>query len=193
MKTLCFVRKSLFVVLGVVLLGFLSVWTYVYAENNSLWTTRGNALYRSLVSTESNQGVNSSSAQSSVKSKSYSLSFSFETPRPDFRRGYSSISIPGLDIWTGNPGEPMLPFKSAKILIPQGQQPIGVKVILGPKLELPGAYEIEHAQQPVPISQMNKGKPTDADSAIYSSNNPYPRIPGGDVFIQHKHGYTCFL
>jgi len=109
-----------------------------------------------------------------------------------FSKLYKRITIPGLDNWTV-PGEPVVPFRTAKILIPQGEVVQEIKVRPGSEIYL-GKMLIEPAQEPVPIQDLSdrtKARTlTPPKEQVYASMEPYPNELYSVVGVQNKQGYS---
>jgi hypothetical protein len=86
---------------------------------------------------------------------------------------YDSIRIPGLNN-TQVPGEPELPEQPVRVLLPQGRQAKDFKVIPGKKVQLSGTYQIEPAQEPLPLSLPHPIQKTLPNPAVYRKNAAYP-------------------
>lgn len=104
---------------------------------------------------------------------------------------YDAVTIPGLtnQVITG---EPVIPFNTAKILIPQGMEIDEIEVVPGKK-EYLGKFYIEPGQEPVPISSMLNStmtlEPTLPSAAIYESEQPYPKDSYSIIGTQNKYGF----
>ncbi len=113
---------------------------------------------------------------------------------------YDSVTIPGLESMIV-PGEPVLPFRTARILIPYGHVVREVKVIPGNEKYL-GRVSIRPGQTSVPIGftknctscrpQENWTSPEFVfrDEAVYESVDFYPEEAYSVLGVQNKHGYT---
>ncbi len=112
---------------------------------------------------------------------------------------YDSVTVPGLEEMAV-PGEPVLPFGTARILIPCGEEVQDVKVVAGNERYL-GKVSIGPGQESIPIGftgnctschpEDNWTSPESAflDEAIYQSESPYPEEAYSVQGIQTKHGY----
>jgi len=110
-----------------------------------------------------------------------------------------SVMVPGLEEMAV-PGEPVLPFGTARILIPQGEEVQEVKVVAGNERYL-GKLSIGPGLDSVPIGftanctdcrpQDNWTSPESVflNEAIRQSENPYPEEAYSVLGIQKKHGY----
>ena len=106
--------------------------------------------------------------------------------------GYVSVTIDDLPQWS-EPGLPVLPFKTAKILLPHGFDVKDVAVACGDKVVLPGSYLVEPGQQAVPLSYEGPVEPTPPEPEVYDSLTPFPGKLHSDSMIQSKSGYTMLL
>jgi len=121
------------------------------------------------------------------------LSYSFEKPliESGFRVPYKVITIPGLSNYAP-PGEPVVPFKTAKILIPYGEEVQDIQVILGNKVYL-GKFYLQPAQEPLPLSYRGKIEETLPKEMIYNSMEPYPKDIYSKIGVQWKRGYQILI
>jgi hypothetical protein len=98
-----------------------------------------------------------------------------------------SIRIPGLENRI-IPGEPVVPFRTARILIPFGEEIEDIKVLPGEKKNL-GKILIEPGQDPLPISFSGNYTFTPLNETTYGSMEPYPKDVYSVVGVQEKQGY----
>jgi len=101
---------------------------------------------------------------------------------------YDCIEMEGIPS-LGNTGEPVLPVKGVNVLIPAGKDVKSSELILGEKVTLPGTYNIEPAQKPIPLSYEGKVEKTLPKDEIYKSKNPYPKKKKEKVTTQKMRGY----
>lgn len=107
-----------------------------------------------------------------------------------FQQPYKLVKIPELDIYS-IPGKPVLPFKTARILIPYGEEIEDIQVIPGDRNYL-GRFYIQPGQEAIPIDGEETG-PTPPDTSIYNSARPYPAKPFSEVGIQWKRGFQILI
>jgi len=111
--------------------------------------------------------------------------------KPIVERGeYDRVKVKNLRN-IGNPGEPVLPFKTLNILLPQGKTVQSIEVT-GNQIHLPGEYRVEHGQEPVPVGSESNYK-TLPDPAIYESTNPFPGKMFIKASIQELRGYKILI
>jgi len=103
---------------------------------------------------------------------------------------YDRVFIPGLPKLY-KAGEPVLPVKNFKILLPYGRdvQKIEVK---GEKHDLIGTYYVEPAETPVPIGiSWEKPPKVTPNKKIYSSTEPYPGLY--EASVHSLRGYKILI
>ena len=104
---------------------------------------------------------------------------------------YDLVSILGCDLY-GAPEMPVLPFKTAFILIPYGEEVQDIQVIPGKEVYL-GEFYIEPSQEPVPISFKGPIEPTLPNEEIYNSENVFPEEVYSKVAVQGMRGYQILI
>ena len=119
------------------------------------------------------------------------LHYSFEKPAiVSGLQDYKQITIPRLNSY-GAPGAPAVPFKTAKILIPYGEEVDNIQVTPAEKNYL-GKFLIEPGQKPIPIGY-KEGEITPLNETIYNSMAPYPENIYSKVGVQWKKGYQILV
>jgi hypothetical protein len=98
----------------------------------------------------------------------------------------------GLPQWS-EPGLPVLPFKTAEILLPHGFDVECITVTCGRKVVLPGSYMVEPGQQAIPLSYEGPVEVTEPDPDVYASSAPFPGELYSDEMVQYKSGYRILL
>jgi hypothetical protein len=92
-----------------------------------------------------------------------------------------------------NPGEPALPFDTAKVLIPPDSIVDDIRVTAGEKTYLLGVYKIEPAGEPVPLSEFSEEMLNPEllvpDEDIYSSDELYPGELYEQIGVERFRGY----
>lgn len=117
------------------------------------------------------------------------LSYRFEEPEISRAGEYDRIEIAGLKQYM-EIGKPVLPFKTARILLPHGTNYSDVKVYPSEMIDIKGKYLIEPGQSPY-IEEDRKEINPDPD--IYSSSTLYPPDIFKTVTIQTKRGYRILF
>jgi parallel beta-helix repeat protein len=92
----------------------------------------------------------------------------------------------------GAPGEPILPFRMVRALIPQGKGVQSMDVSAGNREALEGNYYVAYGKTPLPI--LPNDTVTDfPNETIYSSTDPFPDTLFSDVQEQYLRGYEVFM
>ncbi len=102
--------------------------------------------------------------------------------------GYSRVRITGLNNF-GQPGEPRLPFKTVRFLLPYGRNLSNVKVSWTNRKVVYGSYIVEPGQEPMPLSYKGAVNLTAPDSTVYNSVSPFPGKQYEIVSIQNLRGF----
>jgi hypothetical protein len=122
-----------------------------------------------------------------------SLVLTYYFPSPVITEGpfYDSVVVPGLP-QDGAEDEPVLPFKMAKALIPQGKDLQRIDVTAENRIVLKGSYNVEYGKTPIPISSNGsvEGLP---DEKIYGSATPFPGVLFSQMSEQHLRGYRILM
>jgi len=131
-----------------------------------------------------------------------SVTYYFSEPRieeaPLFNgrsNSYVSVTIEGLPQYDVA-GLPVLPFKTAKILLPFGIQFEYVRAISGKKMSLLGSYLVEYGQESLPLSGVKSPDASGTNfpnETVYGSSEPFPNRLYSDVSVQSKMGYKILL
>ena len=137
-----------------------------------------------------------SAAFPSPRKTKLNITVPFPAPEIIEARGHHRVMMDGLESF-GNPGEPLLPVRSVRVLIPYNSEVKEVRVLPGRKTILDGSYYIEPAQMPVHFSPQEPiepfTEPTLPDKRIYNSSSPFPARIHSDPFIQSKMGYSILV
>ena len=105
---------------------------------------------------------------------------------------YVSVNMNGL-IQRAEPGFPLLPSKTATILLPYETDMKDIKLTCGEKVQLSGSYIIEIGQKALPLSSDVPGVSLSADRKFYESSDSYPGKLYSNTRIQNKAGYRILL
>jgi hypothetical protein len=114
-----------------------------------------------------------------------------EFPRPEVTCEGSTclVSVGGLPL-IGNAGEPLLPAEALKVLLPQGEEVVSVRLTARREEAISLESPIEWAQPPVPLSRMGGQAHVAADEAIYLGASPFPGSPVRHVTTETYRGYN---
>jgi parallel beta-helix repeat protein len=93
----------------------------------------------------------------------------------------------------GNPGEPLLPVRGARILTPQGRTVSNIRITTGEKNTLMLENKIEPGATPVPLSQPETACPPEPNGTIYGSSNPFPDVVFHSVGVYNAKGYQILI
>ena len=136
-----------------------------------------------------------------VNAKNGQIRINYNFPEPKNEKinignfEYDRIIVEGLENY-GVPGNPVLPIKTAKILIPQDAIINKITVNANEKL-LYGAYDVEPGQTPIPFPISGdtpiSTPPTLKNKQIYGSSIPYPEKVYSDYQIQKFVGYNVLI
>ena len=119
------------------------------------------------------------------------LNFSFSCPSVTMALGYSRVTMTGLPSY-GEPGEPVLPFRLVKILIPQGKDVESISVYPGNIARLTGRFNVDYGKTPLPVSANTtvQDKPSEA---VYGSADPFPSQLYSQESKQYLRGYMILM
>lgn len=91
-------------------------------------------------------------------------------------------------------GHPALPGKGARILLPYGEEIVGVKVVTGEKIRVNINHLIEPVEQPFPLSTAPADiPPVYLDSAAYSLTSSLPRQRYIQTGVQNFRGHQILI
>ncbi len=95
---------------------------------------------------------------------------------------------------SANAGQPALPARGARILLPFGTDVSSIEVIPDEKILVGSGYYIEPASKPIPLSKMDfQGEPPVPDPIIYNSDKPYPAVQFEKIGVQAFRGYRILV
>ncbi|GEM_PF-805233 len=94
----------------------------------------------------------------------------------------------------GNPGQPSLPARGAKILLPFGSAVSSIEVVPGEKILIDSDLIIEPVSYPVKLSaEPGTASPPIPDGIIYSSDTPFPESRFENIGTQGFRGYQILI
>jgi len=112
--------------------------------------------------------------------------YHFSQPFVSERDGYQQIGFQGC-LPAGIVGEPILPWQSISLMLPQGQEAVSVNVEFFDYVELEGTFNLYPYQQPRPISS-DKEIPFAKNESLYHSESIYPSARYNTVKTQYLNG-----
>ena len=112
--------------------------------------------------------------------------YHFSQPFVSERDGYQQIGFQGC-LPAGIVGEPILPWQSISLMLPQGQEAVSVNVEFFDYVELEGTFNLYPYQQPRPISS-DKEIPFAKNESLYRSESIYPSARYNTVKTQYLNG-----
>jgi hypothetical protein len=117
-----------------------------------------------------------------------SQTYTFPEPVLEVRDGYTYVHMEGVPE-IANPGQPLLPARGARILLPPGEEVVGVEVVPGTREILPGQHLVAPGQQEYPLSLSGPFEPTLPDTRIYEMASPFPSEAAVYVTTERVRGY----
>jgi len=103
-----------------------------------------------------------------------------------------SLRMPHTTLHAEAAGLPLLPVRTARILIPQGQEVVAVNVVPGREQWIDGSYILKWSSPPVPMGQSAAGE-APANAQVYGSAEAFPAKLYSVVSVQHLCGYQILL
>lgn len=115
------------------------------------------------------------------------IRLAFPSPISFKKLGYDYVQISDLPLY-GNPGEPILPYKTLNILLPQGKNIRELHVNSVEKKIVEGRFKLDYGKTPRPTSSSIKivDRP---DPNIYNSLDPFPSNLYSHGPVQSLRGY----
>ncbi|MBT3755134.1 MAG: T9SS type A sorting domain-containing protein [Candidatus Cloacimonetes bacterium] len=89
-------------------------------------------------------------------------------------------------------GEPVLPYISVSLLLPQGEIAESIEIIGSNETQIQGNYSLYPKQQVRPISTSASGEFI-KNNVIYNSSEIYPQKLNGELITHFLHGYSIAL
>lgn len=123
-----------------------------------------------------------------------SLTCRFDSPRFSAAgAGYSRVALDGCTV-RQRPGEPLMPFRPLRVLLPPGMRVTGVSLhAVSPPVTLDGVWKIDYGRHPLPLRlrRTDAGRSiTTPDASLYNSPGNYPASQVELVSVQHMEGYA---
>lgn len=170
-----------------IFIGFVFMTGLINAETSrqTAWKNNGNSFY----SGDTVDTAQFIANESLYKTYSHEITIAEPSGTSNTR-----IQVPGLIDICDDPGSPVLPFKSVKLVVPDGETLMGVKIIPGKTVVLPGNYNLDHAREPRRNTDLGDTmNDTPRNNAIYGVNAWYPENPCGNFMVQKKKGYSIIF
>lgn len=144
------------------------------------------AIGGSLPAAISKDGV--TSLKTNITREEITLNYTFASPEvmAGLTSGYRLARIQGLQLHS-IPGEPMVPYRKAAVLVPAGKEVVSVAVVPGEKKIL-GTFQLQPAPPLAPLSSESGPPRAEAKAEIYGSSAPFPGKLNSPVGIQYKSG-----
>ncbi len=92
----------------------------------------------------------------------------------------------------GAPGEPILPYKTINLLIPQNKEVASLSIKSYEQKALDGTFNLDFGKTLAPIGQAALKPPT-PNEKIYRSTTPFPLLPCSTVSEQNYRGYKILV
>ncbi len=105
---------------------------------------------------------------------------------------YDRVTMPATEL-CGKTGQPFLPARGARILLPPQTDLQSVEIICGERIELGDGYLIAPAGKPFKLSVPEEARPPMPDAEIYSSAEPFPDALYEQVGVQSFRGYSILI
>ncbi len=123
----------------------------------------------------------------------FTLRYVFEEPVVGKHGVFESVTVSGTHRY-GAPGYPVLPFKTARILIPHGEKIVDVEVAAGQEIAVGKGFKVEPGQKPISLCSKDPVEFTPPDEKVYSSHNEFPQdLFSKDYRVQEKRGYSILI
>lgn len=120
------------------------------------------------------------------------LEYVFSEPKLERINQYYSIEMPNTVKLYDDIGMPLLPVKTAKILIPQGHDVKTINIVPGKRITLEGKFMIEYAKPQIPLGSEETVE-TQPNNQVYSSSSPFPGELYSVVSTQSLSGYKILV
>lgn len=115
----------------------------------------------------------------------------FNNPEIRTLDGYQVVIFENT-LLTGITGEPSIPYKDIRLLLPPGEEAISVNISYEEETPLEGFFQLYPRQASQPIS-LGKTGVFHKNEAVYQGQNPYPAERLGHYTSQFLHGHSILL
>ena len=125
------------------------------------------------------------------------ITYSFDRPEISQvtidKKQYHRVTMPGCASG-GIAGQPALPARGARILLPMGTQVSSIEIVPGEKVLLGSDYYVEPVGEQVRLSAPpSEAVPPKPDPAIYGSDSPFPAAQFEEIGTQCFRGYRILI
>ena len=116
------------------------------------------------------------------------MTYSFDAPTLTKIEGYEQVQMRGC-MQSALAGQPILPWQSVSLLLPQGQEAESIEVELYDFEEIAGSHQL-FPYQPSRTTNDYTPRAIVKDERLYASKGVYPTENHGMVTTQYKNGYA---
>jgi len=132
------------------------------------------------------------SIENTTFNETIKLEYNFNAPDIKIIDGYSKLSFEDSCI-INNPGEPQIPFKSIKVLVPKNSIEFEIYITFGEKIIIPGFHVITPGQNMYPNNYTGSIEPTPPNPDIYQSEDIFPGFSYENIGLQSFRGYDFLI
>ena len=126
---------------------------------------------------------------SSVTGAEISATLEFPQPEITYKNGDCIVQIENLPVFA-DPGEPLLPIYTYRVLIPQGEQVVSVTALAYEENEIEIDFPVHWEQYPLPLGYKGPIQSVSRSVTVYESHVPFPAARASHVTTQTCRGYT---
>jgi hypothetical protein len=102
--------------------------------------------------------------------------YTFAPPIVTTENGVTAVQMEGAPSW-GDVGKPLLPTQSLMLLLPPGEEAVGISVEVSDPVFMGDGFRLAEVQQPQPISLMNGVSSNEPAIAGSTGEEIYPELP----------------
>ncbi len=124
----------------------------------------------------------------SVSAQVTEYSYSFAPPKISIQGANHILEFENTQL-QGVPGEPLLPYRAVNLLIPPGQETVGITITGHDEITLDGYFKITAAGFSRPLSETGFSPATEKEE-IYTSDKTYPNKASGNLSTQYLNGFA---
>ncbi|UCF05566.1 MAG: T9SS type A sorting domain-containing protein [bacterium] len=118
------------------------------------------------------------------------ITVTLDFPRPEitYEKNRCIVGVEGLPIFA-DPGEPLLPVYTYRVLLPQGERIAKISAVAPLEHEIAVDYPLLWEQNPLPLGYSGPIKPVSPSETVYGCRTPFPAARAGHVTTQTYRGY----